>query len=296
LRQLCRERAGNAALLPLTPERPQMLPANLSQITSEDLQRLIDNEVREDEIIEYKRDLDCAQPEEKRELLADITAFANLQGGHLLFGVEAIDGVPMSFPGIPLASEDDTKQLIENLCRDGVEPRLLGLSMRAVRLASGVAPVVNAEHHPGWTPSVNLDGHVNFSANGLGYVQFFRNGIIEHAASFDVENYPNQQRLLIGPHVEKTVLNALKEYLRVQQSMGVVPPIYALLSLSGSLGVKLLTEFGEYLRISSTADRNEIELPEAVIQDFETDRAKLLEPTLGVMWNAFGRYRPAHAT
>jgi hypothetical protein len=204
--------------------------------------------------------------------------------------------VPMSFPGIPLASEDDTKQLIENLCRDGVEPRLLGLSMRAVRLASGVAPVVNAEHHPGWTPSVNLDGHVNFSANGLGYVQFFRNGIIEHAASFDVENYPNQQRLLIGPHVEKTVLNALKEYLRVQQSMGVVPPIYALLSLSGSLGVKLLTEFGEYLRISSTADRNEIELPEAVIQDFETDRAKLLEPTLGVMWNAFGRYRPAHAT
>ena len=81
------------------------LPANLAALTAADLNRLVD--VVESRTIEYKRDLPGASSEEKVKFLAAVTAFANALGGHLLYGIEAVDGVPNSFPGVPGASEDD---------------------------------------------------------------------------------------------------------------------------------------------------------------------------------------------
>jgi predicted HTH transcriptional regulator len=59
----------------------------LESITAEDLQGLIDNEMRESLLIEYKPDLDQRDDEKTRQFLGSVSRFANASGGDLLFGI-----------------------------------------------------------------------------------------------------------------------------------------------------------------------------------------------------------------
>src|SRR6185295_15061478 len=74
---------------------------------------------------------------EKRDLLADISAFANADGGDILFGVrEKIEdgkntGLPEAFLGLRGANIDQEILRLQNLIRDGLEPSLQ-VEMRAV--------------------------------------------------------------------------------------------------------------------------------------------------------------------
>ena len=52
------------------------------------IQRLIDNSVCEDSHIEYKAELKFRSDDDKKELLADVSAFANAGGGNVIYGVE----------------------------------------------------------------------------------------------------------------------------------------------------------------------------------------------------------------
>ncbi len=109
-----------------------MIPKPLLEIGESDLHALRDNRVVEGKTIEYKRDLPGRSDGDRIGFLRAVSAFANTEGGDLLYGVDTAEGIPTGFPGIGQVDQDELKQRLENLCRDGIEPRLPNLDFRLV--------------------------------------------------------------------------------------------------------------------------------------------------------------------
>jgi hypothetical protein len=92
--------------------------------------------VREDRTLDFKRDLNLSDRDQQSEFLRDVTAFANASGGTLLYGVEEgrgdEEGIISGFPGIELPQADTTHRLIEDMLRNSVDERPMGVLHRAV--------------------------------------------------------------------------------------------------------------------------------------------------------------------
>jgi hypothetical protein len=114
---------------------------SLSEITEVHLQGLIAAEAAESPYIEYKLKSYGGTDEQRKELLADISSFANAQGGDLVIGMTAARGVPTGFHAF--TGDSDSERLrLENMARDGLEPRISGLQTRAIAMASGGVAIV----------------------------------------------------------------------------------------------------------------------------------------------------------
>jgi hypothetical protein len=95
----------------------------LASLSLADLEDLRANAVEESRTLEYKSQLNWGPREERIELLADITAFANTAGDDLLFGVTEDRGEPTAFPGIEIEDWDALERNISSLIRDGTQLR-----------------------------------------------------------------------------------------------------------------------------------------------------------------------------
>lgn len=115
--------------------------ADFDAITEADLAELLAGQVPEGLYIDYKRDLYGNADADRREALKDISAFANAAGGHLIIGIDEQNGVPSSIPGIAGVNPDEVVLRLEQMARSGIEPRILGLRVRAIPLANGAACV-----------------------------------------------------------------------------------------------------------------------------------------------------------
>ena len=109
-----------------------MIPRAFEDITEADITALIENEVSEGRQIEYKLLLPESNDEAKKEFLADVSSFANASGGDLLYGVEEDDGKPVTALGLADINTDADVLRLENILRDGLDPRIPGLRMRAI--------------------------------------------------------------------------------------------------------------------------------------------------------------------
>src|SRR5205823_4369770 len=97
------------------------------------------------------------------KILRSISSFANTSGGHVLYGVEAKDGVPVATPGLESANEDAIRQRIENLCRDGVEPRISQFEMKLIEVAlQRSVLVVHVQKSWAAPHRVTAGGHAHF--------------------------------------------------------------------------------------------------------------------------------------
>jgi predicted HTH transcriptional regulator len=115
---------------------------NFDDISEADLDALIQASVPEGLAIEYKRDPYGNSDADKKETLKDITSFANSAGGHLILGMEERNGVATGLTGLPDVDPDALINRLESLVRDGVEPRIVGVRIRAVSLSGGGAALV----------------------------------------------------------------------------------------------------------------------------------------------------------
>jgi hypothetical protein len=106
----------------------------LDLITESDLQSLVENKVREAKVLDYKRALPGKSDREKREFLYDVSSFANASGGDLIFGVTERDGVASEISGLESGNVDEDILRLESIIRDGIDPRIPGLSIRAVNM------------------------------------------------------------------------------------------------------------------------------------------------------------------
>jgi len=107
-----------------------MIPREFDAITRADLKALVANQVAERRTLEYKRDLPGNAERARKEFLADVTSFANAQGGDILFGIDAPQGVALAVTGIAVDDPDAELLRWEDILLAGVEPRLPRLRLR----------------------------------------------------------------------------------------------------------------------------------------------------------------------
>lgn len=113
-----------------------MISKPIDQITEADLGNLVTDGVSERRSLDYKRQLPDMNDAGKRELLADVSSFANTAGGDLIIGVTESAGAATGIPGVQIGDPDQEVLRIDNVIRTGLAPRIRHTT-RAVPLANG---------------------------------------------------------------------------------------------------------------------------------------------------------------
>ena len=101
-----------------------MLDKPLEQLKLTDLQELLQEKWPEGKAVDYKRDMYGRADSDKKELLKDVSSFANTDGGDLIIGVDEAGGIPTAIPGVIVADVDAEKLRLEETIRRGIEPRI----------------------------------------------------------------------------------------------------------------------------------------------------------------------------
>lgn len=147
-----------------------ILEKTFDEINEVDLLHLVEDKVSEKRTVEYKRELPSENYDNKKEFLADISSFANASGGHIIFGVQEENGLPIAVSGVAIDDPDKEILRLENLIRDGIEPRLQGVLVRGISLSSGMYAFILRIPRSWSKPHVvNYRGHWRFySRNSAG--------------------------------------------------------------------------------------------------------------------------------
>ena len=112
-----------------------MLRESIRKIDVEVLRTLIADRMCEGKTLEFKRETPGGSDGGRVRFLKAVSAFANTAGGDLLLGVEAIDGVATALLGLDLDSPDGETLRLENMIREGLEPRLPRADIHPVMVA-----------------------------------------------------------------------------------------------------------------------------------------------------------------
>ena len=126
-----------------------LLHLPLDAITEQHLSALIATGARESLHIDYKRETYGGSDAARREFLADVSSFANAAGGDIVIGMAENAGVPSEIT--PFRDDADRERLrLEQMARDGIEPRISGLAVRVVPVSGGVVFIVRVPKS--WNP------------------------------------------------------------------------------------------------------------------------------------------------
>lgn len=144
----------------------------LEEIKETDIARLITDKISEIKTLEFKQTLPGNRDGDKKEFLADVSSFANAAGGDLLYGVKETAGIASEACGA-VADVDSEILRLENIIRDGISPRIPGISTRSIPI-TGKPPVVLIRIPHSWAQPhmVKVGGSSKFfSRNSAGKYQ-----------------------------------------------------------------------------------------------------------------------------
>lgn len=107
---------------------------NKNSYTLADIESLITNEVEEDIHLDYKEARALAKDDKKRiEITKDVSAFANSDGGIIVYGVAEAGNKPKAIS--PIDGREITKEWLENVILS-IQPRIVGLKIFPIRVES----------------------------------------------------------------------------------------------------------------------------------------------------------------
>lgn len=110
--------------------------ADFDTINEGDIQELVDAQVPESLRLEYKLMTYGKTGSDKRELLKDVSAFANSHGGHLIIGVEENEGIASKITGIEIDTDSEILRM-EQILRNAIDPPIAGIRIRSIPLVTG---------------------------------------------------------------------------------------------------------------------------------------------------------------
>lgn len=107
---------------------------SLSDLSLDDFRALIDSQIPEGPHLDYKQTAYSGRPQDRREMLRDVTAFANSEGGYLILGMEE-DQYSRASRFVPIDDPQRTAQAINQTCLDGIRDRIEGLEVKAYEIS-----------------------------------------------------------------------------------------------------------------------------------------------------------------
>lgn len=119
----------------------KVLPSSLNELSEALLRQLCDDRCSESPTLDFKAILPERDDKGRAELLKDVCAFANSEGGDLVYGIRAKDGKAEAV--VPIVGETfDAASLRLGQILESVEPRLLGHGFREVPVLGGYVLVL----------------------------------------------------------------------------------------------------------------------------------------------------------
>lgn len=111
-----------------------MLETSRSWVES-DLQSLVDNKITESLSLEYKSSeaLSFSEEKHKKEFIKDVSAFANSEGGALVYGIVEEDHFPKQLDD-GVDPKVITKERIEQIIHSGIRPKIAQLHINQIKL------------------------------------------------------------------------------------------------------------------------------------------------------------------
>jgi hypothetical protein len=206
-----------------------MINKSINEITVDDLHDLVVNKISEGTTIEFKANLNISSDNDKKEFLADISSFANTNGGDIIYGIKAIEGKAVEVSGFNCMSSDRILLQLESLMRDGLSPRIEGIDFLTLGLYNDYLTLLIRIPRSHSAPhQVTLKGHDKYYARGkAGKYQMDReqlkNAFLKNDAIIDkIENYVQNRIIDITSEVmpikfEKTAKIAI--HLVPEQSL-----------------------------------------------------------------------------
>lgn len=140
-----------------------MIQKNLDVIVAADIDALVSSQIREGRTIEYKLELPGGKDEDKKELLADVSSFANTVGGDLIFGVEEDRRLPIAVKGIPDTDLDAALLRLESIIATGLDPRIRYVA-RLIEHTNGKVLLLRIDESWIGPHRVTFKGHDKFYA------------------------------------------------------------------------------------------------------------------------------------
>lgn len=143
----------------------------------------------------------------------------------------------------------------------------------------------------GWDHQFNLDGFMGFAPNS-GYVQIFKNGIIEGVDASLLGLFLSSTDYSIPSQaLEELILESYNNFFDIFKKLSVDGPFVIFLSLVGVKKYSFATN--NYFRRMIAVNRinngkDVINLPENIVQDVNVPSAGALKPVFDSLWNAYG--------
>jgi len=116
-----------------------ILGKRVDQLDEADIVRLMNNEIPESKILDYKRDLKISQDKDKKEFLYDISAMYNTEGGTIIFGIEENKddngqntGTPRRLVGVAIENIDKLVQQLEDIIRANTDPSIPNIVVKVI--------------------------------------------------------------------------------------------------------------------------------------------------------------------
>lgn len=182
-----------------------MISKGIEAIEISDIQALVDGGVRENRTTEYKAELPGNSDADKVRFLAEVSALANTDGGDLIFGIQDEGGVPSGFPGIASDDLDADLLRLEQIIRNGLEPKVQNVRLKLIEGADRKAIIVRLPKSFEAPHRVSFKDHSKFYA---------RNS----AGKFPMDTWELRTAFLSGEDVPKRIRQFRSE--RIAQLRG----------------------------------------------------------------------------
>jgi hypothetical protein len=122
-----------------------LLGKHVNDLTVVDLERLLQNDIREGITLEYKKLLNINDSKEKnrQEFLYDLTAMYNTDGGCIIYGIEERKddkgdntGYPAGFINQEMSNTDKLEQQIHDIVRSNTDPMITNFHIKFLTVQS----------------------------------------------------------------------------------------------------------------------------------------------------------------
>lgn len=135
----------------------------------------------------------------------------------------------------------------------------------------------------------NADGFLVYDATSDGkiyaYTQVFRNGIIESTNTYILAK---NSKIIPSTILEENLIISVGDYINFLNISGVGAPILIMVSMLGVRGLKMGVDHHRFYVHNTTIDRDDIIIPEVLVEKLDLEPDVILKPILDVIWNAAG--------